>query len=90
MSEDALRLDKFLWCARFFKTRTLAADMCAAGRIRVNGQVTEKAHYTVRPGDVLTVPQGGRVHVIRVLSIPARRGPAQEARACYAEEADGP
>ncbi len=80
-----MRLDKWLWCARFYKTRGLAAELCSAGRIRINGQVTEKAHYAVKPHDVLTLPQGGRVRVIEVLAMAERRGPASEAATLYAE-----
>ena len=80
-----MRLDKWLWCARFYKTRTLAADLCAEGRIRVNGAVTTKAHYDVKQGDVLTLPQGGRVRVVEVLAHAERRGPAAEAERLYAE-----
>lgn len=78
-----MRLDKWLWCARFYKTRSLAAEICAAGRIRVNGQVTDKAHYAVKPGDLLTLPQGGSVRVIKVVAHAERRGPAPEARLLY-------
>jgi ribosome-associated heat shock protein Hsp15 len=83
MSEAALRLDKFLFFARLAKTRALAAALCAEGRVRLNGTVTEKAHANVRPGDVITVPQGARVLVVRVVALPVRRGPAPEAQACY-------
>ncbi len=85
MTAPSMRLDKWLWCARFYKTRGLAADLCDAGRIRVNGQVTEKAHYAVKPGDVLTLPQGSRVRVIEVLALAERRGPAPEAATLFAE-----
>ena len=80
-----MRLDKWLWCARFYKTRAMAAEFCDQGRIRVNGVVTTKAHYTVRPGDRLTLPQGGRVRVVEVLGLAERRGPAAEAEMLYAE-----
>ncbi|MFT3810984.1 MAG: RNA-binding S4 domain-containing protein [Micropepsaceae bacterium] len=80
-----MRLDKWLWCARFYKTRGLAAEICAAGRIRVNGQATDKAHYAVKIGDRLTLPQGSRVRVIEVLAHAERRGPATEAATLYAE-----
>jgi ribosome-associated heat shock protein Hsp15 len=80
---DGLRLDKWLWHARFFKSRTLAAKQCAAGRVRINRQPAEKAHHTVRPGDVLTFPQGNDVRVVRILALGVRRGPAPEARTLY-------
>jgi ribosome-associated heat shock protein Hsp15 len=80
-----VRLDKWLWCARFYKTRALAAALCEAGRIRVNGQVTLKAHYAVKQGDLITLPQGAAVRIIEVLAHAERRGPASEAQGLYAE-----
>jgi ribosome-associated heat shock protein Hsp15 len=77
------RLDKFLWAARFLKTRGLAADLCAAGRVRVSGRRVDKAHAQVRVGDVLTFPLGEGIRVVRVLALPSRRGPAAEAQALY-------
>jgi ribosome-associated heat shock protein Hsp15 len=84
MSEDdARRLDKWLWFARFCKSRTLASKLCAGGKVRIAGEIVHKAHYLVRPGDVLTFPQGSHIRVVRVLQIGARRGPATEARTLY-------
>ncbi len=83
-----LRLDKWLWQARFFKTRGLAAKFCETGRLRVNGEPTQKAHYQVREGDVLTFPLGSGVRVVRVLALGERRGPAPEARTLYEEVGD--
>ena len=77
------RLDKFLWAARFLKTRSLAADLCAQGRIRVSGRLVDKAHALVRVGDVLTFPLGARIRVVRILALPTRRGPASEAQGLY-------
>ena len=77
------RLDKWLHYARFCKTRALAAELAAAKRVRVNTQVVTKPHYRVRPGDVLTFPQGRTVRVVRVLALGERRGPAAEARQLY-------
>ncbi|MBL8711049.1 MAG: RNA-binding S4 domain-containing protein [Rhodospirillaceae bacterium] len=82
MSEN-LRLDKWLWFARFVKSRSLATALVASGRLRVNGQPTPKAHYAVKPGDVLTFPLGTHIRVIKVLALGARRGPAPEAQALY-------
>lgn len=79
------RLDKWLWHARFFKTRGLAQKACEAGRIRVNGRRITKAHRTVGPGDVLTFVQGRLVRIVRVLAVAERRGPAPEARQFYEE-----
>jgi len=81
--DDSQRLDRWLVFARFFKTRALAADLVGAGRVRVNGQRVSKPGRTVRPGDVLTFAQGGRVRVIRVLAPGSRRGPPSEARGLY-------
>ncbi len=78
-----LRLDKWLWHARFFKSRTLAAKHCAAGRVRINRLASDKAHQQVRPGDVLTFPQGDDVRVVKVVALGERRGPAPEARTLY-------
>ena len=78
-----LRLDKWLWFARFCKTRSLATRLCTDGRIRVDGAIVNKAHFTVRPGQVLTFAHGGPVRVIRVLALGMRRGPAPEAQTLY-------
>ena len=80
---DGQRLDKWLWSARFFKSRTGAAALCAAGKIRMSGRVISKAHVTVRVGDVLTFPLGRHIRVVKVLALAARRGPATEARTLY-------
>jgi ribosome-associated heat shock protein Hsp15 len=77
------RLDKWLWSARFFKTRTRAAQLCAEGKIRMSGRVINKAHVTVRIGDVLTFPLGRHIRVIKVLALAGRRGPATEAHGLY-------
>ena len=79
----ALRLDKWLHHARFFKTRSLAAKIVQSGGVRVDGAVMAKAHWQVRPGQVLTFVQGAHVRVVRVTALPARRGPAPEAAQCY-------
>ena len=81
--EARLRLDKWLWHARFHKSRTLAAAACATGRIRLNGIPVEKSHQKVAPGDVLTFPLGARIRIVRVVALGARRGPASEAQALY-------
>ena len=82
-SEESLRLDKWLWHARFFKTRTLAAKVCNAGRVRHAGSSITKAKYRVRVGDVLTFAQGRFIRVVKVLALGTRRGPATEARTLY-------
>ena len=80
---DTIRIDKWLWYARFFKSRTLASRAVAAGRIRVNSERVVKTHGSVRPGDVLTFPHGRDIRVIRVVTLGERRGPAPEARELY-------
>ena len=60
-----LRLDKWLWYARFFKSRSLAARLCTGGKVRLNKRPVDKAHQLVRPGDVLTFAQGRAVRVVR-------------------------
>lgn len=82
---EKLRLDKWLWHARFFKTRSLAATRVAAGDVRVNGDRTEKRSQMVGAQDVLTFAQGDNVRVIRVEAIGQRRGPAPEAQALYTD-----
>jgi ribosome-associated heat shock protein Hsp15 len=77
------RLDKWLWFARFCKSRSLATKLCEAGRIRLSGTIVTKAHQTVRPGDVLTFPQGPHIRVVRIVDVGKRRGPAPEARTLY-------
>lgn len=86
----AQRLDKWLWCARFFKSRSLANAVLAAGRLRLSGTVVTKAHQKVRTGDVLTFPQGPNVRVVKVLSLAVRRGPAPEAQGLYEDLAPVP
>lgn len=86
-SEDStpgrLRIDKWLWYARFFKTRSLAAKLCNDGGVRLSGAVVSKAHAAVKPGDVLTFAQGRHIRVIKVVALGTRRGPAPEAQALY-------
>ena len=79
------RLDKWLWCARLVKTRTLAARLIEAGKIRINGERTLKVSRPVRAGDVVTgISAGaGRLFVVRVVGEAARRGPATVARTLY-------
>ncbi len=83
MSESVLRLDKWLWYARLFKSRSAASRLCAAGRLRIGGSLVTKAHQRVRLGDVITFPQGRLIRVVKVLALAARRGPAAEARLLY-------
>lgn len=84
------RIDKWLWCARFFRSRALAAKACHEGRIRVSGQVLAKAHYALKVGDVLTFPLGPNIRVVRVTAMAIRRGPPAEARRLYEDLAAAP
>ena len=77
------RLDKWLWQARFFNGRDLAADMIGDGHLRINGQHCAKPGHGVAAGDVLTFPQGAHIRVVRILALGHRRGPAPEAQALY-------
>jgi ribosome-associated heat shock protein Hsp15 len=78
-----LRLDKWLWQARFFKTRADAAELIGKGRVRVNGARQSKAGHGIAEGDVLTFPQGNVIRVIRVAALGIRRGPFSEAQTLY-------
>ncbi len=80
---ESRRLDKWLWYARFFKSRSLATKFCASGKLRLNEQVVRKAHRGLHVGDVLTFPKGPHIRVVRVVGLGARRGPAPEAQALY-------
>lgn len=86
----AQRIDKFLWFVRLAKSRSIAQAMAERGIMRVNGRRVERAHSPVRIGDLLTLAQGDRVRVVRVLHLPGRRGPAHEAALCYEELELGP
>ena len=77
------RIDKWLWHARFYRTRVLAQAAASGGLIRLNGHRVEKSSADVEPGDVLTLPKGGEVVVVRVLGLAERRGPAPEAQRLY-------
>ena len=81
------RLDQWLWFARLAKSRSVAARLCAAGAIAINGAMVTKPNQTVRVGDFVVVPQGGVQRTVRVLALGVRRGPSSEARALYQETA---
>ena len=80
---DGQRIDRWLWCARFFKSRTLAAKLCADGKVRLNRRIVGKPSLQVRVDDVLTFPQARTVRVVRIAALAHRRGPAEEARGLY-------
>ena len=83
MGSSMSRLDKWLFHARFYRTRPLAQAATAAGRVRLNGIKIDKPGHALKPGDVLTLGKGGQVIAVRVLALAERRGPAPEARALY-------
>jgi ribosome-associated heat shock protein Hsp15 len=81
---ERLRVDKWLWAARFFKTRSLAAQAVEGGRVRLNGERVKPAKE-VKPGDELTVHIGELEWIVQVRGLSARRGPAETARQLYEE-----
>lgn len=85
---DRLRIDRWLWCARFFKSRSAAAEAVRGGHVRLNGQRIKPAH-AVKVGDVLqlTLPRSVEREVA-IVAIPVRRGPAPEAATAYAESSE--
>lgn len=78
-----LRLDKWLWQARFCKSRAVAAALIAEGHIRVNGTPVSRPGRDISAGDVLTLPLGNRIRVVKILALGQRRGPSNEATALY-------
>ena len=88
-ASDSVRVDVWLWRARFFKPRARACRMVEEGRVRLTRASCERSRLVkgsccVRPGDELVFAIGGRVHAVRPLALGDRRGPAEEARALYA------
>lgn len=94
MSDDSVRVDIWLWRARFVKTRGLAADLVGKGAVRLthHGRQTrlDKPSRLVHPGDEITFASNGRVTAVRVEAIGERRGPPEEARALYSQLTDQP
>lgn len=84
LAEGRVRVDKWLWVARFFKTRSLAAQAVEGGRVQLNGQRVKPARE-VKPGDALVIHIGALEWVIEVRKLSSRRGPAPEAQTLYAE-----
>jgi ribosome-associated heat shock protein Hsp15 len=86
---DRLRIDRWLWCARFFKSRSAAAEAVRSGRVRLNGGRVKPAH-DVKPRDAVTIEFGtrGEEREVTIAAIPVRRGPASEAATCYVESAE--
>jgi len=84
---DKLRIDKWLWAARFYKTRSLATDEINKGRVQVNG-LDAKPAREVKPGDLVHLRQGPVQRTVRVLGLSGARGPAPVAQQLYEETAD--
>ena len=80
-----IRVDKWLWHARLFKSRSLAGEVAASGSLRIDGIKVSKASQTVSPGVVLTFPKAGYIRMIQVDAIGTRRGPAAEAVELYTD-----
>lgn len=80
-----MRMDVLLWYLRLVRSRSQGKALAEKGVIRSNGSRVVKAHHPVRCGDILTVPQAERVLVLQIGHLPWRRGPADEASACYCE-----
>ena len=80
---NSIRLDKWLWYARFFKSRTLAGRFCNEGKIRLNQQLVSKANTNIKINDVLTFNLNNRVRIIKIENLGTRRGPAAEATTLY-------
>ena len=82
---DGLRLDKWLWFARFCKSRSLAQTLIAGGEVSLNGHLVVKTSSSVKPGDEVTFPQGRAWRRVRVVAVSERRGSAPEAQSLYLE-----
>lgn len=82
-----VRIDRWLWAARFFKTRTLATEAVSGGKVHIGGQRTKPSH-TVHPGEILQIQRGFDEYVVKVESLSVRRGPAREAVLLYEETAE--
>jgi ribosome-associated heat shock protein Hsp15 len=82
--EERYRIDKWLWAARFFKTRSLAAQAVSGGHVSVNGGRVKPAR-AVQAGDQLTIRRGEEEFVVTVLALSGRRGPASQAQTLYEE-----
>jgi ribosome-associated heat shock protein Hsp15 len=89
-ARDRQRIDKLLFFARAVKSRSLAAKLVVAGRVRINRDKASQASDQVKPGDVLTITLERRIFVWRVLNAGARRGPAEEARTLYEDMSPPP
>jgi ribosome-associated heat shock protein Hsp15 len=89
-AKDRQRIDKWLFFSRAVKSRSLAAKLVVAGRVRINRDKAAQASDMVKPGDVLTITLERRIFVWKVLGTGARRGPAEEARLLYEDMSPPP
>jgi ribosome-associated heat shock protein Hsp15 len=80
-----VRIDRYLHCIRLIKSRTQAQGLIETGHVRIDGKRVVKSAEEVREGQVIALPLRGAIRVLRVLTLPQRRGPAAEARCCYEE-----
>ena len=87
MNNLKMRLDKWLWHARFFKSRNLATQFANSAMVRINGHKTQRASRNVRVGDVLTFALHNHIRVIEIVALGKRRGPATEAMTLYLDRA---
>jgi ribosome-associated heat shock protein Hsp15 len=83
VARETIRLDKWLWQARFFKTRGLATRAVQEGAVRLNAVRVVKPAHPIGAGDTLTFAQADRIRVVRCLAAGQRRGPTAEAQALY-------
>ena len=83
LEKKTLRLDLYLYYIRIFKSRSLASKFVTSSRLRISGQVTQKAHKLISIGDVLTMSINDNIKILKVLDIPSRRGPYSEALNFY-------
>jgi ribosome-associated heat shock protein Hsp15 len=86
---DAVRLDRWLWAARFYKSRALAAEVCDGGKVEVNGHPA-KPHKLIRVHDTIAITHPGGPKELKVLALSERRGPASEARLLYEDHSPPP
>ena len=84
-SDAKVRIDRFLFFIRLVKSRTQAQAIIDQGHVRIDGRRVGKSSDEVRLGSIVALPLHGKVRILRVLALPARRGPADEARSCYEE-----
>lgn len=80
-----MRIDRLLFFIRLVKSRTLAQNVIEKGYVRIDGKRVEKPSEEVQVGSIVALPLRGEVRILRLVSLPTRRGPAPEARACYEE-----